>query len=117
MTYITTCPPNGVKCQQHVVRLQAQGGRTEKSVTLVNLAPITVYQGVVGLRGLANKLTAREREQRAVPLRQAEAFIKRGPPSGIAAVVRQTFEAPRARGVAKGTRVDVEILRGVNFRR
>jgi RHS repeat-associated protein len=94
----------------YVVRLQAQGGGLEESVVLTGLTPITVAQGVAGLETLKNKLSRRQLEERAEPFRRAERFIRNAPAGGGVGPPGKSFPLPRS-----DIRVDVEILRGVNF--
>jgi len=104
-------PKDKDKPSSYVVRLQAQGGGLEESVVLTGLAPITVAQGVAGLETLKGKLSRRQLEERAEPFRRAERFIRNAPAGGGVGPPGQSFALPRS-----DIRVDVEILRGVNFR-
>jgi RHS repeat-associated protein len=104
-------PPPPPPRPPYVVRLQAQGGGLEESVVLTGLTPITVAQGVAGLETLKSRLTRRQLEERAEPFRRAERFIRNAPAGGGVGPPGRSFALPRS-----DIRVDVEILRGVNFR-
>lgn len=77
---------------------------------LAGPTPITVAGGLQGLEALKGKLPPKELAARADPFRRAERFIRSGPPGGIAR--GQSFERSKGSPI----RVDVEILRGINFR-
>jgi hypothetical protein len=94
----------------YTVRLQAQGDGVQKSVVLVDLLPITVAEGLNGLEILKGKLSPKDVLVRADPFRRVERFIRSGPPGGIAR--GQSFRRSKDSPI----RVDVEIIRGINFR-
>ena len=105
-------PPQPKDPNAYVVRLQAQGGGVEKSVKLTGAAPITVQQGITGLEALRQQLTRRQAEERAEPFRRAERFIRNAPAGGGVGPPGLDFALPRS-----SIRVDVNILRGINFQR
>ena len=93
------------------MRLQAQGGGVEESVVLEGPTPITVAAGIAGLETLKGKLSPKEQRLRADLFLRAERFMHnaragggKGPPGSSQSI----------RG-SRGVRVDVEIIRGVNF--
>src|SRR5262249_49934774 len=96
----------------YVVRLQAQGGGVEESVVLRGQDPITVDEGLTGLETLKARLSRKELQERADPFRRAERFIGNGPAGGGIGPPGKSFSVPESGGI----RVDVEILRGINFR-
>jgi len=96
----------------HTVRLQAQGGGLQKSVTLTGINPITVAQGLAGLEALKSKIGKDEYNLRATAFARAERYIRSGPPIGLWPP-GDSFEVYKAKS---GIRVDVEIVRGVNFK-
>jgi hypothetical protein len=98
--------PNGF-----VVRLQAQGAGLEESVVLAGPVPVTVAEGLAGLDALGGKLSRRDLAVRADPFRRAERFIRSAPAGGGVAPPGQSFALRNS-----DIRVDVEILRGINFR-
>jgi len=75
-------------------------------------APITVGEGLSGLELLKSKLSRKELEKRADPFQRAERFIRNAPAGGGVAPPGKSFALPRS-----DVRVDVEVLRGVNFQR
>ena len=88
-----------------------RGGGLEESVVLAGPTPITVAQGIAGLEALKGQLTRRQLRERAEPFRRAERFIRNAPAGGGVGPPGRSFALPRS-----DIRVDVEILRGVNFR-
>jgi hypothetical protein len=95
----------------YTVRLQAQGNGVEESVVLVWPTPIPVAAGIKGLEILKGKLSRKELLVRTDPFRRAERFIRNGPAGGGIAK-GQSFELFERSPI----RVDVEIIRGINFR-
>lgn len=95
------------------VRLQVQGGGVDLSVPFVQDAPVTAAQGLEGLRGLKSRLTPEELEPRMTAFERAERFIQNASLAGGIGPPGRSFSAPQGGGI----RVDVEILRGVNFDR
>ncbi|HEV2992584.1 MAG TPA: hypothetical protein VG759_29400 [Candidatus Angelobacter sp.] len=107
---ITTTSEN---CREfYAVRLQAQGAGVERSVPLAGPAPITVAEGLAGLAALKAQLTGRQLEERADCFRRAERFIRNAAAGGGVGPPGQSFALP-----GSAIRVDVEILRGINFPR
>lgn len=97
---------------QFVVRLQAQGAGVEQSVVFSQNTPVTVAQGLAGLEALKEKLAQKELEARARSFERAARFITNAGAGGGAGPSGKSFPVhPR-----NPVRVDVEILRGVNFR-
>ena len=100
------------KSEQFVVRLQAQGGETEQSVVFNQNTPVTLAQGLAGLETLKAKLSQRQRDVRARLFQRAARFITNAKAGGGAGPPGQSFPLHPGNPV----RVDVEILRGVNFK-
>jgi hypothetical protein len=78
---------------------------------LTGLVPITVAEGVTGLETLKGKLSKGELQERVGPFQRAERFIRNAPAGGGVGPPGKSFALPRS-----DIRVDVEILRGINFR-
>jgi RHS repeat-associated protein len=104
-------PKQDEKNLPYVIRLQAQGGGIEKSVVLASKNPITVAAGLAGLEALKAKLTKNELRERAIPFAKAERFIRNAAAGGGVGPPGSDFSLPRS-----NIRVDVNVLRGVNFR-
>ena len=84
----------------------------EKSVVLEGTEPITVAQGLAGLEKLKGQLSKRELQERATLFPKAERFIKNAPAGGGVIPTKKSFPLP-----GSDIRVDVEVLRGINFRK
>jgi len=110
-TSIAPAPTKG-KSEQFVVRLQAQGDGVEQSVVLNQNTPVAVAQGLAGLETLKSKLSQKERDVRARLFDRAARFITNAKAGGGAGPPGQSFPLHPGNPV----RVDVEILRGVNFK-
>jgi RHS repeat-associated protein len=94
----------------YVIRLQAQGGGTEKSVVLANVDPITGLEGTAGLAVLGAQLTKKELELRAASFIRAERYILGAARAGGIGPPGKSFPLP-----GSDIRIDVEILNGINF--
>lgn len=97
--------------EDYTVRLQAQGAGLERSVVISSPTPITVAQGIDGLARLRGQLSPKQIAEREIPFQRAERFIRSGPAGGGIMPPGNSFSLPRS-----DIRVDVEILRGLNFR-
>ena len=96
---------------QFTVRIQAQGVHLETSIVNPDQTrPVSVSEGLAMVNNLEASLPKRERKIRAEAFRQARTFIERAGKAGGARKGRSF----RVRGTSH-ERVDVEILRGVNF--
>src|SRR5262249_5818975 len=97
---------------QFAVRLQAQGGGVQESVFIGQSTPVTAAQGLSGLATVQARLSAKEQELRERLFERAARFITNAARSGGVGPPGQSFPLhPR-----NPIRVDVEILRGVNFK-
>lgn len=100
------------KSSLFTVRLQAQGGGLEKSVVFSQGTPVTVAQGLAGLESLKSQLTKKQLKERAGSFERAARFITNAATSGGAGPPGKSFPATPG----NPNRVDVEILRGINFK-
>jgi hypothetical protein len=99
--------------EQFVVRLQAQGGGLEESVTFNQGMPVTADQALLGLEGLRGKLSRGDLRTRDQAFERAAAFIGSVAAAGGTGPTSRSFTNRGVRG--KDARVDVEVLRGVNL--
>jgi len=108
-------PEPNDRTRNYSVRLQAQGGGIQESEAITTPYPITVAEGLEHLENLKKKIyeiSRRELQIRLEAFARAKRFIQSGPPLGIGPTTRSYLvEGDPHR------RVDVEVLRGVNFRR
>jgi RHS repeat-associated protein len=95
----------------YTVRLQAQGGSVEKSVVISQSQPVTVQQGTAALTALKAQLAPQQAAVRAPLFAQAQRFIINAGNAGGVGPPGRTFVLPGSKGI----RVDVEVLRGINF--
>jgi len=95
----------------YAVRLQAQGGNVQESVVLSGPTPISVVAGLNGLEVLKGKLSRKELLARTDSFRRAERMIRNAPPSGVGPPGHSFGEVRNS-----SIRVDVEVIRGINFR-
>jgi hypothetical protein len=101
---------SGEDQRYYSVRLQAQGGGVQQSVPLAGPVPISAAQGIAALEVLKAKLTRSQLEERAELFRKAERFIHNALAGGGVGPPGKSFSLPNS-----NKRVDVEILRGINF--
>ncbi len=102
------------RAESFVVRIQAQGGGVEKSVVFNQKTPVTVAQGLAGIEALKSQLKKGELRDRSQAFDKAAAWIADRPANGGAPPPGKSDF--RNRGFSgNDARVDVEILRGVNF--
>jgi RHS repeat-associated protein len=109
------CAPERRRDDSHVVRLQAQGGNLEASVTITQKTAVTVMQGIAGLESLEASISRSQRRLRSIAFERAKAWVRGLPPGGAPRGTSRTFTNPGIRG--RDARVDIEILNGLNFTR
>jgi len=93
-------------------RIQAQGGRTEKSEAWTKEKDIDKKEGLSITKRLEQQLSKRELSMRKEALKQLKSRIKTSPSSGIdAPLIKTYYDDKRKRDI----RIDLEIITGRAF--
>lgn len=97
---------------RHRGRVQAQGGKTEESVTWARDTPPTKAEILHFIDLLEKKLKPPEKQERTVDFADLRAFIDTVPPCGIGAHPKPFKKSFSQRG-SDGIRVDIEVQKGL----
>jgi hypothetical protein len=95
-----------------IVRLQVQGGGLEESVVFSQETSVTVSQGLAGLQALKIKISLKDQQSRASLFERAARFITNAGKSGGVGPPGKSFPIHPKNPIC----IDVEVLRGVNFK-
>ena len=97
------------------VEFQADGTDLTRKLReeLRGTVPITVAQGLDALTALEGRLSRAQRERRRPAFAAARAWLLGRPPLGVPAPYFKSFYSPGVEG--SYARVDVEVIKGVNF--
>ncbi len=96
--------------KKHRGRIQAQGGKTEKSVKWAQDEPLTKDDGLNLLAELKKLLTDKELREREEQFTEAERYIQ-NVQGGADAIKKKSFHNRKTQNI----RVDIEILGGTAF--